>query len=87
MNRAAEGPCTASLPRPRKKWVNPFVVRSGRVADGVTETRPASESAGPTASDSPEKGSPTIPRIVGSLMAATVGASAVCGEPAVSNSL
>jgi hypothetical protein len=87
MNRAAAGPCTASLPRPRKKWVQPFVVRSGRVADGVTATRPASVSAGPTASDSPENGRPTIPRIVGSLTAAIVGASAVCGEPPVSNSL
>src|ERR1700712_3881163 len=58
---AAAGPCTASLPSPRKKFVQPFFVRPGLVADGVMLTRPAALSAGPSAFDSPENGRPTMP--------------------------
>ena len=45
--RPTAGPWTASLPRPRKKFVHPFWVRPGLVADGVMLTRPAALRAGP----------------------------------------
>ena len=84
MYRATAGPWTASLPRPRKKFVHPFCVRPGLVADGVMLTRPAALRAGPMARDSPENGRPTRPRTAGLLISPVVGPTAVSGVPPVS---
>ena len=78
---ATAGAWVASLPSTRWKVVQPFVDRSGLVADAETVTRPASLNAGPVASVSPENVGPTTPMNESSLMICWASGVAFSGSP------
>src|SRR6478609_6717129 len=87
MYAATDGPWTASLASPRKKFVQPFFVRSAFVADEVSESRPAWLKIAPVALVSPENAGPSRPMTLASPMICGATWVAFCGSPSVSNCL
>src|SRR6478609_9291082 len=87
MYAATDGPWTASLASPRKKFVQPFLVRSALVADEVSESRPAWLKIAPVALVSPENAGPSRPMMLASPTICGATWVAFCGSPSVSNCL
>src|SRR5215475_9517546 len=87
MYAAAAGPCASSLATARWKTFQPWVLSDGRVADGVISGIPAESKIGSAASDSPENGGPTMPRILVSVTRLRASPGATAGSPCESNFL